>query len=155
MYHLHGSAKPGDKLSPFSQKGYLIGYNGHNIYRIWDPEKDVILTTSDLDILEDFGTIGTTPTSETASKGDKDLPTRQKPIRPFVAVNPISEVIAAQATQVKDLEELNLDEYNPDIQWIRPAKDFKVCFATIDTSGLNANLPTTLKQALSSPEGQQ
>jgi hypothetical protein len=153
MYHLHGSAKPEDKLSPFSQKGYLIGYNGNHIYRIWDPEKDVILTTSDVDIHEDFGAIETAPTNETDSKGDKDLPTRQKPIRPLAAVNP-TEPIAASAA-VTQSDELNLDEYDPDIQWLRPAEDFKVCYITVDTSELNANLPTTLKQALAGPEGTQ
>jgi hypothetical protein len=35
--------------------GYLIGYNGNKIYRIWDPDKDVILTSSNVNIVEDFG----------------------------------------------------------------------------------------------------
>ena len=59
-YHLHGSAKPEDKLSARAKKGFLIGYNGKNIYRIWDPESDTILTSSDVTFNEQFHD-GTTP----------------------------------------------------------------------------------------------
>ncbi|OXV06764.1 hypothetical protein Egran_05469, partial [Elaphomyces granulatus] len=53
-YHLHGSAKPEDKLSARAKKGFLIGYNGKNIYRIWDPNSDTILTSSDVKFNEQF-----------------------------------------------------------------------------------------------------
>jgi hypothetical protein len=149
-YHLHGSAKPEDKLSASSKKGYLIGYNGNKIYRIWDPTKDTILTTSDVDIVEDFGISANNV--DQSFKGE-DSPTKQKPIRPFATVNPTSEPLAAVATAAAS--EINLKEFDPNIQWIRPAKDYKVCLAKIDTSGLNANLPTTLKQAINGPEGKQ
>src|ERR1700722_7618069 len=48
-YHLHGSAKPSTKVHSRSKNGFFIGYNGKNINRIWDPESDEVLTTSDVD----------------------------------------------------------------------------------------------------------
>ena len=51
--------KDTNKLSSLAVKGFLIGYNEFKIYRALDPERDVILTTSDVDFDEHFNNLKT------------------------------------------------------------------------------------------------
>ena len=93
-YHLHGSAKPNAR----ARDGYFIGYNGKHIYRVWDPETDTILTTSDVDFHEHFhdGSVqGGDPT--TATPGDGENVSTARLGRASHMVNPSSVPVAANA----------------------------------------------------------
>lgn len=54
--HLHGTEKPTHKLDSHAKRCYLIGYVAHNIYQIWDPEKDTIFNSSDVTFDENYDT---------------------------------------------------------------------------------------------------
>ena len=169
-YHLHGSAKPNTKFDPRARNGYFIGYNGKHIYRVWDPETDTILTTSDVDFHEHFhdGSVqGGDTTMETPGDGENVSTARLGRVSHMV--NPSSVPVAANANVMNgatspvdkspnNLPQLRFEafqesdiELNPDYVWYRPAKNFKT-YALAAKIEPSQNLPRNYKEAVSSAE---
>jgi hypothetical protein len=151
-YHLHGSSKKDtNKLSSVAAKGFLIGYNGPKIYRIWDPERDVILTTSDVQFDEHFNNLKTVSKDE----ANVDVTAKNKPIPTTAAnaVNPSSRITAA-TTIDNDLLALSTTfndeaEDSPSALWLRPAAHWQqFALATVT----EPSLPRSFKQAVTGPK---
>jgi hypothetical protein len=131
-YHLHGSTKPNTKFDARARNGYFIGYNGKHIYRIWDPETDTIVTTSDVDFHENFHD-GSAPSTQIQGGTPSNNGIAQTG-RASHLVNPSSTPVAAATTTANTLPELRFKsfqesdvELDPDYMWYRPAKNFKTC----------------------------
>jgi hypothetical protein len=45
--HIHNAPKL-DKILPKAHIGYLVGYDSSNIFRIWIPSKEIVISTCDV-----------------------------------------------------------------------------------------------------------
>ncbi|KAL1955685.1 hypothetical protein VTO42DRAFT_8230 [Malbranchea cinnamomea] len=103
--HLHGNAKPIDKLSPRSKAYILIGYVGKSIYRLWDPETEKVISSKDVIIKEEF--------KQPAEFSRPEQPTE-------TTIQGGDSVINHKFPNSDSMDELPLDEGT----WLRPAKAF-------------------------------
>ena len=183
-YHLHGSAKPEDKLSARAKKGFLIGYNGKNIYRIWDPNSDTILTSSDVRFNEQFhdGTAsgsqiqGGAPTQNNngiaqTGRASHMVNPSSRPVAAAtitagtpIAAPELSADLAPKApnTDTGTLPQLRFEvpresdiELDPTFVWYRPAKGFKSFALAAKLDHTSHGLPGTYRQAVTGPEAAQ
>jgi hypothetical protein len=69
--------------SPEVKTIFLIGFQGTNIRRIWDPEKDRVFTTSDVAFEEDFPEEAKAHIRTTGSRATRDCPPYLPPSPPI------------------------------------------------------------------------
>lgn len=153
--HLHGLEKPITKLSPRSKKCFLIGCIGTNVYRCWDPEKDVVFNTGDIIFEDDHHTIEPTPVLQQQPADQTQLADRTQLADQKQLSN---NSVDSQLNDADDAAPANSDT------WLRPAKGFKI--ASIATaaaaphtknpsSSAEDDTPYSYKQAVSRPDAQK
>jgi hypothetical protein len=136
-YHLHGNAKPVDKMDSRNTIGRVIGFPAHNVYRVWDPQTDRI-----------FNIENVTPTGmplRMSAQGGVQTE-NLAPKESTSVLSPDEAVHTAQQT-LNLMESLEID----DDQWVRPAKDFKA-YAARTKAMQQANVPRNYKEAMQSEE---
>ncbi|OXV11216.1 hypothetical protein Egran_01021, partial [Elaphomyces granulatus] len=146
------------------------------LYRIWDPESDKVLTTSDVEhfhnesVQKEVSTPSPENTQTSSTQGEdskgKSVPAARQG-RISHMVNPSSVPVAAPATsegrhatnpnnipklRYEDLQDSNID-LDPDFVWYKPAKNFEVfTFAVKKADDNSLSAPQNYKEALASDE---
>jgi len=106
--HLHGSEKPKTKIDAKSKECHVIGYIGTKIYRVWDPKKNKVFTTSDVEF-ED-----SKPVNDPAISIDKNpTPIPTDPTPPANHSEP-TRSLATTSDEVEDMDDVaRIDEAHP------------------------------------------
>jgi hypothetical protein len=91
----------GDKFAPRAKKGHLVGMAGENIYLMWIPETDEIITTASVRF-DSYSLPSTPPTSPTIE------PSQSLKVLPFKPlVNRLAGAAAPTAPQQEDDDDLD------------------------------------------------
>src|SRR5882762_1916499 len=178
-YHLHGSQKPTDKISARGRKGHIVGYNGDKIFRVWDPDLDEVILSSDIEWMTELKpwdstggpitsiqpTFAGTPTEEpiqpaTTDNANPDPRIPKKRGRPKGSRNKVKRTptkknsVANTATEVvkffPETDDPEIDSSEDD--WIRPAKHYKVYAIRTNNVSSLGTIPQSYKEATSCSE---
>lgn len=125
--HRHGSVKPTDKLDARGKPYKLIGFTGIRIYRVWHPESNKIISTTDIRF---------PPKSESTAEKQKTKSVQMAdPTETCIKVEP-------QLLPDGDVPIRGLD----DSQLLRPAKSFAL--VARNPYACIKGLPTSYKDAV-------